>query len=39
MEASQENCAALESSLFDGIGKQRRDKPGADDAGKKNDGA
>ena len=31
-------CAALESSLFDGLGKERRGKPGADDTGNENDG-
>jgi MFS family permease len=31
-------CAALESSLFDGIGNERRGKPGADDTGNENDG-
>src|SRR5437660_9483335 len=30
--------AALESSLFDGTGKEKRGKPGADDTGNKNDG-
>jgi predicted MFS family arabinose efflux permease len=31
-------CATLESSLFDGTGKERRGKPGEDDTGNKNDG-
>jgi predicted MFS family arabinose efflux permease len=31
-------CAALESSLFDGLGKRKRGKPGADDTGNENDG-